>query len=79
MNIGSTGFSPATVTIKAGDTINWTNVDSSPHTTTADDHAWTTPTLTGGKSFSRTFSSPGTVPYHCHIHHEMTATIVVVP
>lgn len=79
VQISSTGFSPSTIAIKAGDTVNWTNQDTSAHTATADDHSWATPMLTGGKSFSKTFSSPGTIPYHCHIHHEMTAKIQVSP
>jgi plastocyanin len=77
VTIGSLGFSPASVTIKAGDSVRWTNNDSSPHTATGDDHAWTSPMLSGGQSFFRAFPSAGTVPYHCHIHHEMTATVVV--
>jgi plastocyanin/FtsP/CotA-like multicopper oxidase with cupredoxin domain len=77
VQISSTGFSPSTITIKAGDTVNWTNQDSFAHTVAGDDHSWTTPMLTSGKSFSRVFSSPGTIPYHCHIHPEMTATIQV--
>jgi len=79
VQITSTGFSPSTISIKAGDAINWTNQDLSAHTATADDHSWTTPILTSGKSFSRTFTSAGTVGYHCHIHHEMTATAQVNP
>ncbi|TMH05568.1 MAG: hypothetical protein E6H67_08590 [Betaproteobacteria bacterium] len=56
VTIGSIGFSPSTVTIKAGEG---------------------SPTLSGGQSFFRVFASKGTVGYHCHIHHEMTATVVV--
>jgi plastocyanin len=77
VSIGATGFSPGTLTIKTGDSVRWTNKDSSPHTATADDHAWGSPTLSSGQSFFRPFPSKGTVAYHCHIHHEMTATVVV--
>jgi plastocyanin/FtsP/CotA-like multicopper oxidase with cupredoxin domain len=79
VQISSTGFSPGSITIKAGDSVNWTNQDSSAHSATADDHSWATPTLTTGKAFSRTFTTPGAIPYHCHIHHEMTAKIQVNP
>ena len=75
--ITSTGFAPSTLSISAGDSVNWTNQDYSAHTATADDHSWATPTLTSGKSFARPFPSAGTFAYHCHIHHEMTATVVV--
>ena len=77
VSIGASGFSPSNVTIKAGDSVRWTNNDTSPHTATGDDHSWGSPTLTGGKSFFLAFTARGTVGYHCHIHHEMTATIVV--
>jgi plastocyanin len=77
VTIGSIGFSPSTVTIKAGDSVRWTNNDTTPHTATGDDHSWGSPTLSGGQSFFHVFASKGTVGYHCHIHHEMTATVVV--
>src|SRR4051794_32581259 len=77
VQINSTGFSPSTITIKVGDAVNWTNQDSVPHMAAGDDHAWSTPTLPLGKSFARTFSAPGTIPYHCHIHPEMTGTLIV--
>jgi plastocyanin len=78
VSIGSTGFSPSSLTIKAGDSIRWTNTDSSPHSVTADDHAWMSPTLPSGKSFDRAFTAKGMVDYHCHIHHEMTASVNVI-
>ena len=77
VTIGVTGFSPGTVTIKSGDSVRWTNNDTTPHTATGDDHSWGSPTLSGGQSFFHVFSSKGTAGYHCHIHHEMTATVVV--
>lgn len=75
--IGSTGFSPSSLSIKKGDSIRWTNKDTTPHTATADDHSWGSPVMTGGKDFTRSFPTAGTIGYHCHIHHEMTATVVV--
>lgn len=33
--------------------------------------------LSSNTSVSRTFSTPGTYPYHCTIHSQMTGTIVV--
>jgi plastocyanin len=77
VTIGVTGFSPGTVTIKSGDSVRWTNNDTTPHTATGDDHGWGSPTLSGGQSFFHVFTSKGTAGYHCHIHHEMTATVVV--
>lgn len=77
VSIGASGFSPSNLTIQAGDSVRWTNIDSTPHTATGDAHDWGSPILSLGQSFFRPFPSKGTVAYHCHIHHEMTATIVV--
>jgi plastocyanin len=77
VSIGVLGFSPGTVSIKVGDSVRWTNNDTTPHTATGDDHSWGSPTLPSGKTFFRTFTSKGSVGSHCHIHHEMVATVVV--
>lgn len=66
-----------TVTIKAGTTVTWMNIDDTEHTTTSNSGVWGSPILAPGKSFSFTFNQPGTFPYHCEIH-PMTATIAVV-
>jgi plastocyanin/FtsP/CotA-like multicopper oxidase with cupredoxin domain len=78
--ITSTGFSPSSITIKAGDTVRWTNQDNTTHDAMADDHtAWGSPNLPQGKVWSHIFAQPGTFGYHCHIHPEMTGTIQVNP
>ncbi len=52
-------FSPATVTIKAGTTVRWTNNGPSGHTTTSDNGVWGSGTLAppggggGGGGYSR--------------------------
>ncbi|MDG6997847.1 MAG: cupredoxin domain-containing protein [Nitrososphaerota archaeon] len=66
-----------TLTIKAGTTVTWMNIDDTEHTTTSNSGVWGSPILAPGKTFSFTFSTPGTYPYHCEIH-PMTATIIVV-
>jgi plastocyanin len=72
-------FSPATLTITAGDTVTWTNEDDSPHTVTAAGGAFDSGNLDVGGSFTFTFTEPGTYPYVCAYHDEMQATIVVEP
>jgi plastocyanin len=57
--------------------VRWTNHDSTAHTATNDDHSWTSPNLPAGQTFFKTFTAPGTIGNHCHIHPEMTGTIVV--
>jgi plastocyanin len=77
VQINASGFSPKVLTIQAGDIVNWTNMDSSPHQVTDDPHLWFSPILPGGKAFAKTFPNAGTISYHCHIHHEMTATLII--
>jgi plastocyanin len=70
-------FSPATLTITAGDTVTWTNEDDSPHTVTS--ATFDSGNLDAGATFSFTFTEPGTYAYVCSYHDEMQATIVVEP
>ena len=78
--ITSTGFSPSSITIKAGDSVRWTNQDTTTHDAMADDHtSWGSPNLPPSKVWSHTFGQSGTFGYHCHIHPEMTGTIQVNP
>jgi plastocyanin len=73
---GST-FSPATVTVRAGDTVTWVNQDPLDHDATANDGSWATPTFGEGGSGAMTFQTVGSFPYYCTIHPEMTGTVVV--
>lgn len=66
-----------TVTIHAGQTVMFANVDSVNHTFTADDNSWGTGTLTPLQNFVRRFSTPGTYTFHCSYHPEMTGTVIV--
>jgi plastocyanin len=73
-------FSPATVTVKAGSTITWTNQDQDQHTVTAmNDGPFHSAPLNTGESFHYTFTTPGRFEYLCTIHPFMTATVVVTP
>jgi plastocyanin len=60
-------YTPQTVTIFVGGTVTWTWAGTSPHSTQSDTGLWSSPTQTRG-TFSHTFSSPGTFPYHCAVH-----------
>jgi plastocyanin len=79
VSIQNFAFSPATVTIKAGTTLTWTNHDQDPHTVSAMSGAFHSPTLNTGQSYQHTFPTPGRFEYLCTIHPFMTATVVVTP
>jgi plastocyanin len=70
-------FEPATITVSAGDTVTWTNEDSTSHTVTADGGEFDSGSLANGDSFSFTFETAGTIAYHCSIHPTMEGTVVV--
>jgi plastocyanin len=71
-------FNPATVTVKAGTTVTWTNKDDIPHGIAATNNAFKRSlALDTDDSFSFTFTTPGTYQYFCYIHPHMTGTIVV--
>jgi amicyanin len=78
VSIANFAFDPATLTIKAGTTVVWTNNDVVAHTVTFTDVA-NSPVLNRGDTFSRTFTAPGTFSYICSIHPFMHGTVVVTP
>jgi plastocyanin len=79
ITISGFAFDPATVTIKVGGTVTWTNQDSVAHTVAAEDNSWTSSNLGEGGTFSRTFDTAGTFTYLCSIHPSMKGTVIVQP
>ena len=75
--IAGFAFAPATLTIKVGDTVTWTNADGAPHTASAKDGSFDSGTLLRGASFSHTFATAGTFDYVCKFHASMTGTVIV--
>src|ERR1700761_5164388 len=71
-------FSPATINIKAGSTVTWTNMDSAPHTVTSLTWAFDSGSIATGSTFKFQFNTPGTYVYHCLIHSMMANATVVV-
>ena len=74
--IADFAFSPATLTITAGDTVTWTNEDAVAHTATGTNAGFDSGDLEQGESFSLTFTTPGTYDYLCTPHPSMTGQIV---
>lgn len=71
---GASSFSPGSVTIAVGKTIEWDNEDTFAHTVTSE-------TFNGSVgprgSYRRTFSAAGTFNYRCTIHAGMDGTVIV--
>jgi len=70
-------FLPPTVTVKAGATVRWTNVDGTNHTVTADKGGFDLGNLEKGASKSVRLTKPGVYAYHCNYHPSMHGRIVV--
>lgn len=70
-------FLPATITVRAGDVIRWTNLDGAPHNAQLTNGACATAILGKGESAALRFFVPGTYDYFCVVHPNMRATVVV--
>lgn len=70
-------YRPAELTIKAGDSVRWSNDDDMPHTATDRNGNWDTGTMGGGRSKTVTFAKPGTYDYFCTFHTNMSGRIIV--
>jgi len=76
ISISGMSFSPASLTVKAGTTVTWTNNDNMLHTVTADDASFSSGDMNNGSTYSHTFSAAGTYAYHCNYHPAMKASVV---
>ena len=72
-------FTPATLTIKPGTTVRFTNNDSFGHTVTAKDNSYNSDTIAAGTSYTHRYDTAGSYEYRCTIHSRMSGTIVVAP
>jgi plastocyanin len=70
-------FQPTSLTVKAGSTVTWTNMDEEPHTVVSTGGVFRSNALDTKDSFSFKFDQPGTYRFVCSIHPQMVGTIVV--
>jgi plastocyanin len=73
--IQNMAFNPSNRAVSVNTTITWTNKDAATHTVTGT--GWGSGNLTTNQTYSHTFDTAGSFPYHCTIHPSMTATIAV--
>ena len=77
IRIDNSAFDPNDITIALGDTVTWTNYDSSKHTVTEDNGEFDSEDLDTEDSFSWTFDVAGNYSYHCGRHSSMTGVVNV--
>ena len=73
---------PASITIKAGQTVKWKHCgpEQDQHTVTSDAGSLLdSPFFGPNGTYTKTFAAAGTNPYHCTPHPDMQGTIIVTP
>jgi len=77
VNIKRGGFSPASVTINANDSVTWKNTDTIDHQVVANGGSFASAILGAGKTYTHTFRNGGTFRYHDGLHPTLRGTVVV--
>ncbi len=70
-------FNPTPLTVKAGATVTWINMDDEPHTVVSDTGVFKSGGMDTNESFTYKFDKPGTYHFTCSIHPRMVGTVVV--
>ena len=68
-------FSPATIEIKNGDTVEWKNDDITPHSATS--ATFDSGSIASDAAWRHTFTQAGSFPYMCTFHPEMKGTVII--
>ena len=83
VSMKNTQFQPKAVTVKKGNTVQWTNEDSVGHDVTKESGAGpqfksgSPGGLKKGDTYEQTFTTPGKVKYVCTVHPGMEGTVTV--
>jgi plastocyanin len=70
-------YTPATLTIKPGDTVVWVNKDIVAHTATSTTAAFNSKMIPPEKSWKMIFKTKGDYPYVCSYHPTMKGQLTV--
>jgi len=70
-------FTPMSLTVKAGSTVTWKNLDGEPHTVVEATGAFRSNALDQNDSYAFKFDKPGVYQVFCGIHPYMKQTITV--
>ena len=79
VSIDNFSFTPAELTIRAGDTVMWVNHDDVPHTVVSrkPDKTLRSDALDTDETYKHTFAAVGTYEYFCSVHPHMTGKVIV--
>ena len=77
VQIRHAGFVPKTVSIAAGGTVRWKNVDTINHQPVANNGAFACPTITPTHTCTKPMNVPGRIPYRDALHPTLTGLVKV--
>ncbi len=77
IDIKNFDFAPMDISVPAGTSVTWKNLDGEPHTVTSLDGLFRSGAIDQDESFTFRFDKPGVYAYLCSIHPKMRATITV--
>lgn len=77
VSIKDMAFDPATVSVKVGGTVVWSNNDDRDHSVVAKDGSFKSGNISSGETYERTFAKAGKFAYACGYHPRMKGTVVV--
>jgi plastocyanin len=82
-SLTDTAYQPNPIQASVGDTVTWTNDDTTPHTVTSSENGDTdgdefdSSIMNAGATFEHTFTEAGEYPYFCVLHPNMVGTVSV--
>lgn len=77
VRIQNSAFYPDSITISSGDTVRWTNLDSTNHTVVGT--GFSSGNISYEDSYEHTFTKAGTYNYYCSIEPSMKGVVIVKP
>jgi len=77
IKISDKKYTPASLTIKVGETVVWKNTDDHDHTVVAEDKSLKSDNISPDDSFQHAFSKAGKFKYGCKYHPREKGTITV--
>jgi plastocyanin len=75
VRIQNSAFYPNSITISVGDTVDWTNLDSTNHTVV--ETGFSSGNISTEDSYDHTFNKAGTYSYYCSIEPSMKGVVIV--
>lgn len=78
VSITNFAFSPESLEVQVGDTVRFTDNDSTSHTASEENGVFNTGTLSSGETAEIVMDQTGTFGYFCAFHHFMTGSITVI-